>query len=624
MNNARYESVRKPLRLWPAVVIVLLMLFLRFVLPIFVPEALFYGFFATVIGTVLILLWWLFFSRAAWKERIGAVALMALAIFLTHRFFLHESIKTGAMGMLFFLLGSQTVALAFVLWAVVTKNLSNPVRRATMVLTILLACGAWTLLRTGGFSSGDFDHDFAWRWSPTHEERFLAELKNQPAPGKHVPAPVKREDPAPQTIETSPQEAAPEPSATQTAAAEQDAVTPEAMKESDSTAISTPEREAEWPGFRGPNRDSIVKNVQIDTDWSTSPPKELWRRSIGPGWSSFAVRGDHIYTQEQRGEDELVTCYSKSTGEPIWDHRDAARFWESNAGPGPRGTPTIHDGRVYAFGATGILNVLNADDGTKIWSRDAASDAKAQTPGWGFASSPLVVGDVVIVGVSGQLVAYDRQTGKPRWFGRKGGADYTSPHQITIAGVPQILFLNRHGAMSVEPASGKLLWEYKLPSGTRIVQPAMTASGDLLLTDGDSHGLRSVEVQRAGGKWNVKEQWSTIGLKPNFNDFVAHKGFAYGFDGSFLSCIDLQKGERKWKGGRYGAGQLLLLADQDVLLIVGEKGDLALVKASSDQFTELARVPAIQGKTWNHPVLVNDVLLVRNGEEMAAFRLKRP
>ena len=152
---------------------------------------------------------------------------------------------------------------------------------------------------------------------------------------------------------------------------------------------------------------------------------ELWRWSIGPGWSSFAVRGELVYTQEQRGDDEVVACYKATTGEPVWKHRDAARFWESNAGAGPRATPTLSGGRVFTFGATGIVNALDADDGAVVWSRDAASDTDTKTPAWGFSSSPLVVDDLVIVAAAGALVAYDIDTGEPRWFGPATGDGYT-------------------------------------------------------------------------------------------------------------------------------------------------------------------------------------------------------
>jgi outer membrane protein assembly factor BamB len=347
---------------------------------------------------------------------------------------------------------------------------------------------------------------------------------------------------------------------------------------------------------------------------------------VGPGWSSFAVDGGLLYTQEQRGEDEMVACYDATTGDPVWMHRDEARFWEANAGPGPRATPTLDGGRVYAFGATGILNVLDAADGAVVWSRDAASDTGTEVPYWGFASSPLVVDDVVIVAVAGQLVGYDRLSGERRWLGPAGETGYSSPHRATIDGVTQVLLLNGDGLMAVSPEDGTLLWRYAWP-GDGIVQPVLTSDGDVLIGtgsgmgDGIGAGVQRLSVTSGQDGWRIEERWTSSGLKPYFNDYVVHEGHAFGFDGGILACIDLEDGERSWKGGRYGHGQLLLLADQGVLLVVSEKGDLALVAASPDGFSELTRIPAIEGKTWNHPVLVDDLLVVRNGQEMVAYRL---
>jgi outer membrane protein assembly factor BamB len=349
-----------------------------------------------------------------------------------------------------------------------------------------------------------------------------------------------------------------------------------------------------------------------------------WRRPIGPGWSSFAVQGDRLYTQEQRGDSEIVAAYSIRTGEPVWQHRDAARFWESNGGPGPRGTPFLARGRVYALGATGILNALDAATGAVVWSRNAATDTGVPNPGWGFAGSPLVLNDMVIVATSGRLAAYDAATGRPRWLGPTGGGGYSSPHVMTIDGVPQILLLRGSRTISVSPADGSPLWEHTWDPGVGIVQPAVAGDRDVLIVDADSMGglgMRRLTAARGPGGWKIEERWTSRGLKPYFNDFVVHKGHAYGFDGRILACIDVADGTQKWKGGRYGNGQLLLLADQDLLLALSEEGELALVKAAPDQFSEVARFKAIEGKTWNHPVLVRDVLLVRNGEEMAAFRL---
>jgi outer membrane protein assembly factor BamB len=596
---------RRPLRLWPGVVAVVLQWLVRFVVPIVVPGAVAFSVIGGLVGGLLVLVWWLFLSRAVWIERIGVVVLMAVAMFATSRI-VDNSIATGAMGMLFPILAIPGLSLALVLWAVLSQHFSTRTRYATMAASILVACGVWTLVRTGGFT-GEFKNDLHWRWTPTPEERLLSQSAAEPLTPRVAP-------------ETATLPAKP--------LIKPDTATPKSKKEipvkpgAPPATRTTTQTSVEWDGFRGPHRDGAIPGVRIETDWTVSPPVEIWRRPIGPGWSSFAVRDDLVYTQEQRGPDEIVACYRFTTGQPVWTHRDAARFWESNAGAGPRSTPTLGKGRVYTLGATGVLNALNATNGAVVWSRNAASDANAKVPVWGFSSSPLLLDDIVVVALGGQLVAYDLATGSPRWFGPRGDGGYSSPHLFTRDGVRQILFLNGSGAVGVAPADGKVLWEHSWP-GVPIVQPALTGDGDVLINAGDKSGIRRLAVAPAPDGWHVAERWTSAGLKPYFNDFVVHDGHAFGFDGSILSCIDLKDGQRKWKGGRYGHGQLVVVADQNMLLVLSEDGELALVRAVPDRYTEVARFPAIQGKTWNHPVLVGGVLLARNGEEMAAFRLSR-
>jgi len=585
--------------LWPGLVAVVVLFALRFGLKAVMP-----GFSAFSLGmkwalgsALAVFLWWLFFSRAPWSERLGAVALIIVALAGAWQL-RHESM--GPIWIVGYALPG--VCLALVAGAAAGRRLPAGPRRSTMAAAILLACGVWIFVRTEGIT-GDHVSQFRWRWTMSPEERLLARAGGQPA---NLPSAA----PAPRTPK--------EPVVAQTR--DRKAALPASAE-----AKTVPE----WPGFRGPTRDGIVRGVRINTDWSASPPVELWRRPIGPGWSSFAIRGDFLYTQEQRGDDEIASCYNATTGEPVWIHRDAARFFESNAGAGPRATPTLSNGRLYTFGATGILNALDADNGTVVWSRMAASDSEGtpsmaggttKVPDWGFASSPLVVDEVVIVAVAGQLVAYELATGKPRWFGPAGGVSYSSPHPVTIGGVPQVLLISAAGATSVAPADGKRLWEHPW-SGFPVVQPALTTDGVVLVAASGESGIRSIRVAHGSGGWTAERRWGSPGLKPYFNDFVVHEGHAFGFDGRILACIDLKDGTRKWKGGRYGNGQLILLSEQDVLVVLSEEGELALVKATPDQFTELARFKAIEGKTWNHPALAGDILLVRNGEEMAAFRL---
>ncbi len=584
-------------RLWPGVTIAALMLLIRFIAPLF-PDGSLLAVLGPLAGGVLIVVWWLFFSRTRWTERVGVLAALIVAGIATF-FIIHPSIRGGFMGRMFpFFFGVPGLALALVLWAVAARRLESPRRFAALAATVVVTCGLLVALRTDGILGGI--PQLAWRWTPTAEERLLAQARTKPAAAS-APAPA----PA-----TPPPVAPSAPAATRS-------------PDSASTPVAV-QMKVRWPGFRGPGRDSVVRGVRIATDWATSPPVAIWKRPIGPGWSSFAVAGEFLYTQEQRGDHEVVACYRLSTGEPVWMHKDPVRFYESNGGAGPRGTPTFSDGRVYAIGATGVLNALDAATGARLWSRNAATDTDVMVPGWGITSSPLVVGDLVVVAASGALAAYERGTGDRRWIVKSTGGGYSSPHLVTVGGVPQVLLLAGSGLTSVAPVDGAVLWRNAW-AGSPIVQPAVTSDGDILLTSSDAmggYGARRLAVARGADGWKVEERWTSNGLKPYFNDYVIHNGHGYGFDGNILACIDLANGKRKWKGGRYGNGQIVLLTDQDLLLVMSEEGELALVKAAPDQFTEVApKLPAIEGKTWNHPVLIGDLLLVRNGQEMAAFRL---
>ena len=630
--NPIEPTSRKPVRLWPGVSIAVLMLLMRFGLPLAMPDAALVAVLGPLVGAVLILLWWMFFSRAPWLERIGALALLIVAVFAT-RPLVDPSIAGGLNRMMLpIFLAVPGLAVALVVWAAATRGLAPTPRRAALVVIVALTCALFVMLRTDGLHGGL--PQLSWRWTPTAEEKLLAQTADAPLPLAPA-APPAATPPVPE--KTAPDAGAPTSAAVTvpgTAAAPKagekpldPAPSPAAAKVAAGPAMS--ERaftRVEWPGFRGPDRNGVVRGVRLATDWSASPPAAIWRKPIGPGWSSFAVAGDRLYTMEQRGEHEIVACYRASTGEPVWVHRDAARFYESNGGPGPRGTPALSDGRVYSIGGTGIVNALDAETGARIWTRNAVTDTIATVPFWGIASSPLIVGDLVVVAASGALAAYDRATGDRRWTVKSTGSSFSSPQLATIDGAVQILLLAGSGLTSVAPADGAVLWRYEW-AGSPIVQPGVTSDGDIVMTMSDAMGglgVRRLHVTRGSGAWKVEERWAANTLKPFFNDYVVHNGHAYGFDGNIIACVDLADGKRKWKGGRYGNGQVLLLADQDLLLVITEEGELALVKASPDQFTEVAaRVPAIEGKTWNHPVLIGDTLFIRNGQEMAAVRLAR-
>ena len=606
------EQNRKSLRLWPVGVIAGILAAIVFIVPIASPDLaelplLMLG---GAVCAVLVTIWWLLLSRARWTERVGGVVLMALAVLLTS-LAVDRSISGGAMGMLGYILGFEFVALALAVWAVTTNRFNNHTRLLAFVpVLFIVGCLPMLSIRTEGVYGGGFALHL--RWTPTPEQLLLARGNDDPPPAAPAVALAAPAAPPATPAVTPAAPAAPAPPAVAPAA-------PAALAAPAAPAATA----AEWPGFRGTNRDSVVRNIRINTDWTAAPPVEMWRRPVGPGWSSFSVRGDVLYTQEQRGEDEIVAAYKVSTGEPVWRHRDAIRFYESNGGAGPRATPTIHNGRVYSHGATGMLNALDANTGRVIWAHNTSTDTAREVPMWGISSSPLIVDNQVIVSAYGTLVAYELATGKLRWIGPQHGGSYSSPQLVTIDGVAQVVILSAPGAVSVNPSDGQLLWEHKWEGGA-IVQPAVTADGDILInamSGMGGTGTRRLVIKHSGADWTPEERWTSNGLKPYFNDMVVHKGHAFGFDGAILSCIDLADGKRKWKGGRYGNGQMLLLADQDVLLVLSEDGELALVSATPDQYREIAKFPALNAKTWNHPVIVGNVLLIRNGEEMAAFRL---
>ena len=546
----------------------------RFVVPWF--ESTFEGyriaFFAGLLGPLVLGCWWLFWSRTPRAERLG-VALVGIA-----SLGLVWQLNHDSLGVLWLLgNGLPLLALALSVWVLTGRWLTHRHRWPALVAILALALGGWPLVRMEGFN-GAHQAQYRWRWEPTQEDQFLAgELDRASTPT--ALSPLTR--PPVQAEETSTDD---------------------------------------WSEFRGPRRDGVVHGTRIATDWSATPPVALWRRPIGPGWSSFAVRGALVYTQEQRGEEELVTAYALATGEPVWQHRNPVRFYDAISGAGPRATPTLGGERLFTFGATGILDALDPADGTLLWSRDVASEMEASLPWWGFSASPLLVEDRVVVAVGGRLVAYDQATGDPLWSGTSGGDTYSSPHLVTLDGVDQVVLLDGAGAVAVDPVDGTVLWQNPW-KGQPLVQPALTPDGDLLTSSGEGRGLRRLAIAQGADGWTVEERWTSHRFKPNFNDFVVHQGHLYGFDGALLACLGLDDGERRWKGGRYGQGQLLLLADQGLLLVLSERGELALVAANPEGFTELARIPAIEGKTWNHPAPVGDVLLVRNGQEMAAFRL---
>lgn len=389
--------------------------------------------------------------------------------------------------------------------------------------------------------------------------------------------------------------------------------------------------EFDWPGFRGINRAGTVHTTDGIRDWS-HVPQLLWRQSVGPGWSSFAVVGNYCVTQEQRAEFESVVCYELHTGREVWEHRDLAGFEEVTSGKGPRATPTVHAGRVYALGATGILNCLDGSSGERLWSTNILEDSNAANALFGMTGSPLIVGDFIVVSPGGKcasLVAYDQQTGQRVWEGGDAGASYCSPQQATVCGESHILNFNAEGLFGHDANSGQVLWSYPWVSNpaekNNVCQPVVVSQNSpdstrIFVSSGYGQGSAVLEIRKEGRTFAIGERWRNRNLKAKFSSVVRRGEHVYGLDDKILVCINLDKGDRCWKQGRYGYGQLAL-AD-DVLIVQSETGEIAFVEANPDRYRELVRFPALNDRTWNHPVLAGSFLLVRNDREAACYQLR--
>jgi outer membrane protein assembly factor BamB len=385
----------------------------------------------------------------------------------------------------------------------------------------------------------------------------------------------------------------------------------------------------EWPDFRGPNRDGRYTGTAIRTNWPREGLRRLWKQPVGGGYASFVVADGRAFTIEQRRNQEVVAAYDVETGRELWTNGWNASFEESMGGDGPRATPTYHDGRIYALGAEGELRVLDVDKGTLVWRRNILTDNGAHNLSWGMSAAPLIVDDKVVVlpgGTRGSsIVAYDKATGAPVWKALNDEASYTSPMLVTLGGVRQILVVTATRVVGVTPEKGTLLWEYPWSTfnGINVAQPIVfTHNGRdrIFMSASYGHGAAVFELSKTGESLQAKTIWENERMKNKFTSSVLHKGHIYGLDESILASVNAETGEQNWKGGRYGYGQLVLAGDH--LVVLTEDGDVVLVNATPARHEEIARFSAIEGKSWNHPVIADGKLLVRNIQEMAAFEIR--
>jgi outer membrane protein assembly factor BamB len=474
-----------------------------------------------------------------------------------------------------FLMASVPYVLTGVVaWHLFARRWTPAQARAALVALILLGFGTFDLIRWDGLD-GRLRSSASWRWSTTSEQAFLA--------------------------------------AKRAAAAES---TP-----SKSWSL----RSDDCPEFRGSRRDGVVRGQRLEGLGKDAPLPLAWKTLVGPAWSGVIAVDGRLVTQEQRGNAESVVCYDAETGKELWNHGDETRFEEGIAGPGPRATPTFHDGRLYSLGGRGLVTCLDAATGKSIWSRDLGKEGASPPPQWGNSASPLVVDGKVLVFVGGTgakgVMALDAATGVPAWSKLGGKESYSSVQLLFVRGKPQLLAQDNQGLTGLAVADGAVLWQRPNPDPAVIPMLQAAPVDDHRFVVAFGAGIALLDLQEEGGIWKASETWSTQKFRPSFSNFVVHEGHVYGLDDGILACVDVRDGSRVWKKGRYGSGQVLLLAEPSLLVVLSEKGELALVDARPQEPGEVVRFPAIAGKTWAHPTVAQGRLIVRNAAEMACFRL---
>lgn len=588
-------NLYKPLRTWPVALLLCVMVLCLFV-PGMVDDGPAMMWAITAFGPLLccmvMLGWWLILSNARWFERllapIALVGIVAAIIPLSHKSMLPSA------ALVF------TIPLGFTLFALSTIVFQNTLGfRRTWRSILIAALGfSFSLLLQADGMWGNFMMGFKWRWDSRVEQELLAR----------------------------------DSATNNTAISESNAANAEAngevdlLKRPDAEAIKSALLKPEWAEFRGGAADGVFHGPFYARNWSSNPPKELWRIPVGAAWSSFLVAGPVLFSQEQRGDKEAVVCYDAATGKVQWISEFLGRFEDDLGGPGPRSTPVLSQGHLFAQGANGSLVRIEPLSGKIVWEKDLKEIADRAPPMWGFSASPVVVDSLVIAYAGGSedrgLIAFDIETGDVKWSVPSGKQSYSSPQVFTVQGKTLIGLTSDIGLHLYEPTTGKEFFRHAWQvSGYRACQPHLLSGDRFLLPSGMGYGTRLLQLNTSTEPWTSEEVWTSRQLKPDFNDFVIYKDHIYGFDASIFTCISLKDGSRQWKGGRYGKGQVALLEESGLLLVASEGGDLVLLAADPTGLQEITRIQVFKNKVWNHPVVVGDKLYIRNAEEAVCFQL---
>ncbi len=583
MENAVAGSAQQkypmtgPIRIWPMVVLAVTGLTCM-TLPTLLGMADSFRFMTLAFGAVLHLLllaiWVLFGSRAPWSDR--ALFLILGVVGLVVGF----SIQDKSLGIMVLLFGTPIAATCLALTLIGTCSTPWPKRKWIAYASWFAPLSLWLLAGVDGMMAS-FAPELRWRWQANAEAR--AELRRS----KEVNKPKFE-------------------------------------------LRSVQLKEGDWPRFRGTQSDGNANDLGLTLSDKTTA-KLVWKQPVGFAWSSMIVVDGLLFTQEQRGPQEAVVCLDAATGSEVWSYSYDARYEDKTqaSGTGPRSTPTFHEGKIYSVGGTGIVTCLNAEDGNLIWKRNLSEDCATPIAMWGFSTSPSLQADNCFLLGGGNTpnskdsICYDANTGNIRWAAEGSGETYSSPQLVELCNDQQIVLSVGPNTIGRGIVDGKERWRIKSGGmGNTMLQPIRFGKDQLLIASGEGDGTSLVEIKHTGENWQASKKWSSARLRPDFNDVVVVDSMILGLTKGLLTCVDSATGEMHWKKFRFGSGQLIALPNQNCVLVLSESGELSLIRVGPKEPTLLHAWQGIQGKTWNHPVLVKNRIYCRSAEEIACYELE--
>lgn len=391
-------------------------------------------------------------------------------------------------------------------------------------------------------------------------------------------------------------------------------------------ALAVAQAPAEWFQWRGPNRDGHSEETGLLKDWPANGPPQLWRTTgAGTGFSSFSASGGKLFTLGARANIEYVIAIDAASGKKVWETPNGQRF-RNEMGDGPRSTPTIEGGRLYAFGGTGELSCLDVATGSKIWSVNVVQKFGGTTPYWGYAESPLIVGDRIVLNAGGRrasIIAINKQDGATLWQSQNDGAGYSSPMLLRTGSLQQVVFFTGQRALAVDPRDGRLLWSYDRASNSTANIATPIVRGNRVFFSSDyGTGAALLDVKAAGNLASAEEVYFTREMRNHHASSVVVGDYIYGFSSSILTALKFDTGDLAWRNRSVGKGSLIY-ADQR-LYLYSEQGTVGLADASPTEYRERGRFSIQQTgpPTWSHPIITNGRLIIRDQDNVYAYDVR--